>query len=51
MSGTTKTLLLLGAVGLGYYLYTTTISNGKKEVVQQQQQLPGADPGGIKRIC
>ena len=37
MSGTTKTLLLLGAAGLGYYLYTTTTNNGKKEVVRQQQ--------------
>ena len=35
MSGTTKILLLAGAVGLGYYLYTTTTNNSKKEVVQQ----------------
>ena len=28
MSGTTKALLLLGAAGLGYYLYMTTINNG-----------------------
>ena len=39
MSGTTRTLLLLGAVGLGYYIYTTTINNGKKEVVQQQPTI------------
>ena len=36
MSDTTKTLLILGAAGLGYYLYTTTTSDGEKEVVQQQ---------------
>ena len=35
MSDTTKTILLLGAVGLGYYLYTTPTNNSKKEVVQQ----------------
>ena len=30
MSSTTKTLLLLGVVGLGYYIYTTTINNSKE---------------------
>ena len=36
MSGTTKTLLLLGAVGLGYYLYTST---GKKEEAVKRQPV------------
>ena len=36
MSGTTKTLLLLGAVGLGYYLYTLT---GKKEEAVKRQPV------------
>ena len=30
MSNTTKILLLAGAAGLGYYIYTATINNGKK---------------------
>ena len=35
MSNATKILLLAGAAGLGYYIYTATTNNGKKEVVQQ----------------
>ena len=35
MSNTTKILLLAGAAGLGYHIYTTTTNNGKKGVTQQ----------------
>ena len=39
MSDTTKILLLAGAAGLGYYIYTTANNSGK-EAPQQQQQQP-----------
>ena len=40
MSGTTKTLLLLGVAGLGYYLYTTTTTNNGKEENKKNVQQP-----------
>ena len=47
MSGTTKTLLLLGTVGLGYYLYT---NNSKEEVRKNVQNNNDIQENTVSRL-